>query len=135
MLGQPVILQPRHIMGYPDVMLGHHARVVIQGCDTHDHHRQMRSFGHQMRAAPRTEMTQLARRGFLGGQWLLALQRAKMPALDLGGGRKRGRMSLATGVAMTMPDRHIDSVDFILDGPASTAALHTRSLTMIRFKT
>src|SRR5450830_344465 len=121
-------------MGYPDVLLGHHARIVIQGCDTHNHHRQMRPFGHQVRAAPRTEMTQLARRGLIRRQGFLALEPTKMLTLDPGGAHKRRCVGLATGVAMTMPDRHIDSVNFIPDGPASTTALHTSSLIMIRFK-
>ena len=103
--------------------LGSLARVFIKGRDPHDYMGLSQALGHQVAATARAEMPQLAGRGLEAGQPFEASGPAKMLTFDPGRRGEWRRMGLATGMAMTMADRHVEAVDFIGDGLAQATAV------------
>src|SRR5277367_3995624 len=91
------------------------ARIIVEGCRPQDDMRIGRTIGHEMRTADRAEAPQLAGRGFVGTELVLAREPAEMLAHDAGGRGEGGGMRLAAGSAVAMADRRAQPVDFIAE--------------------
>src|SRR6201998_3414029 len=95
----------------PDMPRRPRARIVIKRRHPHDHMWLGGAFGHQMTAATRAEMAQLAGGVLKGPPPFFAGGLAEMlPHHARGGGIGAG-MRLSACAAMAMPDRHVEAVD------------------------
>jgi hypothetical protein len=102
----------------PDVMSRCYARIIIKCGDANYHMRLARTFSYQMRAALRTKMSKFSWRGFKSGEHVFPLGPSKMRTQDSSGGGKSSGVRLLARQAVTVTDRHVDTIDLILDGTA-----------------
>ncbi len=101
----------------PNVILHTHTRVLVQRRDTNNHSRCCGSLCHKVRAAQRAKATQFPGGRLVTAQVFLPLRPAKVLTQNTRSGHECCRMGFAARVTMAVAHRHVDTVNFIADGP------------------
>ncbi|CAH1651327.1 conserved hypothetical protein [Hyphomicrobiales bacterium] len=101
---------------------GAQTRIVIERRDTQDHMWLYRSLSKQVSSTISAELSELARRRLERSQVFPTSFDPEVLAQYSGRRRERACMSLTAGYAVTMPNRHVELIDFVSDISAQAAA-------------